>query len=151
MSDQDRFPEGWDYAWIAQDCLGRVAVLTNAGVGPLPLKLLACRELGDRAEVMVRALPVRGEHTLLVSLPRPDDFIACAKRGLYVYDWQDVHRRDGKTHRYELLAIPHAPLSVSELPDSLNELAALARFASLNFADSPLIALPGHIPCYPNS
>src|SRR5262249_20308087 len=92
----DVFPHGWDYAWLAVDACGHVAIFTNAGVGPIPVAVLADRKTADRAEELVRQLPERGGCELLVSFPRPDDFIGFARRGLFAYDWTDVSRIVGR-------------------------------------------------------
>ena len=140
------FPVGWDYAWLATDAAGHIAIFTNAGEGPIPAAVLAVREAADCAERLVMALPERGDAELLVSVPRPDDFIAFARRGLFAYDWQDVHRRTGLLHRYELMARPTAPLTVA-LSGAIDQLARLVRFASLRFGESPCIAPPDYVAC----
>src|SRR5438132_124105 len=99
-------PHGRDYAWVALDAVGHVAVFTNAGEGPIPTAVLTNRQEADQAEELIHRLPQRGECQLLMTLPRPDDFIAFARRGLFAYDWRDVHQARDRTFRYELLARP---------------------------------------------
>ncbi len=84
------FPVGRDYAWLAMDASRHIGIFTNAGDGPIPLAVLANRGRTDRAEKVVLHLPERGGYEMLVKVPRPDDFIAFARRGLYAYDWQDA-------------------------------------------------------------
>jgi hypothetical protein len=49
-----------------------------------------------------------------VDIKRPDDFITLAERGLFVYDWRDIHRtKQQETRSYELVAEPNSPLSIS--------------------------------------
>src|SRR5437763_1991523 len=97
----DDFPDGLYYAWLAVDAVGQIAVFTNAGRGPIPAAVLANRETADRAESLVATLPERGSCEMMVTMPRPDDFIAFARRGLFVYDWQDVNRKEAKSSCYE--------------------------------------------------
>ncbi len=113
---------GIDCAWLAVDSLGQVAVFTTAGEGPIPESALQGIE---SAEELAHALPVRGDAELLAALKRPDDYLSFARRGLFAYDWSDVHRTSAKAiHAYELIARPRSALRVNELPDELGALAA---------------------------
>ncbi|MDR3619283.1 MAG: hypothetical protein P4L85_08030 [Paludisphaera borealis] len=145
MEPDEVYPLGWDYAWLAADAAGHVAIFTNAGQGPIPIAVLADRRASDHAERLVEALPERSDCQMLVALPRPDDFIAYARRGLFAYDWQDCHRDTGWSHRYELLARPTAPVLVEELPGEVVALIGRVWFQSLRFAESMAIAVDDHV------
>lgn len=67
-------PVGLDYAWLACDAEGHVARFTNAGEGPIPVVVLANRELADRTELLTLSLPFVGEAEMRVSLPDLIDF-----------------------------------------------------------------------------
>jgi hypothetical protein len=143
----DGYPYGWDYGWLACDAADHVAVFTSAGLGPIPLSTIALRPDSDKAERLAERLPVRGECE-----PNTDAWTECfkefARRGLYSYDWQDVHRAIvAKTQHYELMARPAMPALVSELPAEVALLAQLARFGSLRFAEVESIALPAYLDC----
>lgn len=144
MEPDGPFPHGLDYAWLAADAAGHVAVFTNAGQGPIPIAVLADRRASDRAEPLVKALPERDEAHLLIELPRPDDFAAFARRRLFAYDWQDGHRDAGRSDRYELLARPAVPITVEELRGELVALIDRVRFESLRFDDGLAIAVEDH-------
>ena len=144
----DHFPLGWDYAWLATDAIGQIGIFTNAGEGPVPTVVLASRNLADQAEELVRRLPARGRADLLTSLPRPEDFVAFADRGLFAYDWQDAHRTtSNRLNRYELVALPVTPLTILEMTPEIQELAPLVRFVSLRFSECPYIVVPEHVEC----
>lgn len=65
-----------------------------------------------------------------ITYPGMDDFVLAASRGLYVFDWTDVHRSEAKyIGMYELVVEPVQPLKVHQLPTRLQ---VLARFAALN-------------------
>jgi hypothetical protein len=143
----DDFPCGWDYGWIACDAADHVAIFTNAGQGPIPLSTLALRPDSDQAECLAEQLPARGE---CETNPRARTgcFYEFARRGLYSYDWQDVHRVNAaRMAHYELMARPTAPVLVSELPNAVALLAQLPRFESLRFADAASIRVSDHMPC----
>jgi len=106
-----------DMPWVAVDAAGRLAVFTTAGEGPVPASAL---NASAAAEAAIAELPIFGGNKLLVAYPRPDDFIAFAERGLYAYDWCDVHRTTGASSGcYELVAVPLRPVLISELPEGL--------------------------------
>lgn len=140
-------PVGIDYAWLACDADGQVARFTNAGEGPIPLVVLAVRELADRAEVLTRGLPFVGKPEMRVSLPDPTDFRRTARRGLYGYDWRDTARTAGHSGCYEIVSRPTRPVRVEELPSDLRRLAELVRFSDLRFAGSDSIRVGRLLEC----
>lgn len=142
-------PIGLDYAWLACDAEGHVARFTNAGVGPIPVVVLANRELADRADLLTRGLPFRGDYDMCVSLPDPTDFSQTARRGLYCFDWEDAHRTAGRSGCYEIVSRPLRALMVDELPQELRRLAELVRFDEVRFADSDPICVGRLLDCVP--
>src|SRR5260370_3186543 len=58
------FPVGLDFAWLACDAAGHVAVFTNAGTGPIPAAVLAERPAADRSCTLVRDVPRVGCETV---------------------------------------------------------------------------------------
>jgi hypothetical protein len=145
MEPDQQYPLGQDYAWLATDAAGHVAIFTNAGQGPIPIAVLADRRASDQAELPIKALPERGDSHMLVTLPSPDDFVAFARRGLFAYDWQDCHRDTGQSHRYELLARPAVPVMVEELAGEVAALIVRVRFQSLRFSESFAIAVDDQV------
>lgn len=115
----NQYPEGWDYEWVWVDRDGYLAVFTTAGVGPIPLFVQEARPQADDVIDLIYDLPRQGDFELLVNLPRPDDFIGFAQRGLYSYDWADIHRTSGKSGKYEIQSKPKNPLPSSEFADAL--------------------------------
>jgi hypothetical protein len=136
----DSYPHGSDYGWLATDKDGHVAIFITAGVGPIPSAVLLDREQADLAEDLVWEMPERGEAYLHVDLPRPDDFVGFARRGLFAYDWSDIHRTiNNKIWRYERYSSPETPIRVGDLPPEIASLARKAYFESLSFVDSPTV------------
>ena len=117
----------WDLGWIAVDRSEYVAVFTTGGAGPVPPAVIATPlDSVGRVEEAVLALPVVSDHGLLARVPRPDDFIEFATRGVFSHDWTDVHRRSSEELRaYELQAWPHQPRRLHDLslPDEVRRLA----------------------------
>jgi hypothetical protein len=132
---------------LACDADGHVARFTNAGEGPIPLVVLANRELADQAEMLARGLPFVGGHEMRVSLPDPTDFSRIARRGFYGFDWRDATRTVGRTGFYEIVSCPLRPLSVEELPPELRRLAHLVQFDGLRFAASDTICVRSLLEC----
>jgi len=83
---------------------------------------------------------------MLVSLPRPDDFLHLSSCGFFAYDWQDPHRTEGG---YEMLSRPERPLQVSEMPDQFQLLLRATTFTEVRFADSLTIDVRRYFDCEP--
>ena len=119
---RQEYPEQLDCAWVASDRDGHVAAFVTAGIGPIPV--LALNNTGpllvEDIEEAIFRLPKVSACCLLVSVPRPDSFIAMAERGFFVYDWSCLHRtRVSEIDEYEPMACPVSPLLLDELPEML--------------------------------
>jgi hypothetical protein len=123
-----------DFAWLAQDSAGQVAVFTTGGEGPIPAG--AVPWLAD-SEAAVRSLGESSGCQLLVTVPRPDDFVCFCKRGFFAYDWVDVHRKAGESsNAYELVARPSKPAKLVDLPLSVRRIVESTSIASITFGAS---------------
>jgi hypothetical protein len=141
-------PIGLDYAWLACDTEGRVARFTNAGEGPIPIVVIANRELADEAEVLTRNLPFITDQEMRVNLPDPTDFIEIARRGLFGFDWRDATRVPAcRLGCYEIVSRPLRPVQVEDLPQELRWLAELVRLPGIRFADSEAINVDRLVEC----
>lgn len=107
-----KYPQGYDLTWIARDEAGRLAAFITAGEAPIPLCVLSAGEAELlTTESKALELPLTGAAKLHVNVPRPDDFIALAQRGLFVFDWRDAHRAlKDRSGEYELVASPSVPV-----------------------------------------
>ena len=123
----ERYPWGIDVEWVAIDGRGRVGVFTTAGMGPIPSAYLDAPGALDLCFDAIRALPERTESILFAQVPRPDDFVAFARRGCFSFDWEDG--------RYELQARPQAPMTfdAAEWPEVLRPILLRATSPSLDF------------------
>lgn len=107
------YPIGEDIIWLATDG-EHIAAFVTAGRGPIPVPVFEAVKSLEEAEVVAMELPVICSSKVMVSVPRPDDFIALASRGLFVYDWSDFHKAERKyLRKYELVAVPVTPVSIS--------------------------------------
>src|SRR5687767_12160860 len=100
-----------DLAWLATDSAGLVGAFLTGGAGPVPAAAMATI---DAAEETALTLPETSGCELRVSVADPSSYVALANRGLFVYDWSDVHRTTAETSNvYELVAAPTIPLRLS--------------------------------------
>ncbi len=121
------YPRQIDLAWLAVDENGRLAVMITGGEGPIPAQVLA-RDDDDvfGVEEALLGLPSVGAASVQVQVPNPASFKALSERGLFVYDWTDVHRPlTSVVGAYELVASPSVDLGLIDLPIELHRLAAL--------------------------
>jgi hypothetical protein len=142
------YPEGFDCIWIACDRGGRVGAFVTAGFGPIPLQVLGSSALPfDDIEARLRLLPRVASARLLVQLPRPDDFVVMAERGLFVFDWTDVHRpRSESVDAYELIAIPERPIALNVLREDIFPQNCCPVF-DVEFADERWLRIEAYVPC----
>jgi hypothetical protein len=120
------YPWQIDLAWLAVDEDGRLGVMTTGGGGPIPAQVLSNNDddIFGVEEALLR-LPLIGTASVHVQVPDPMSFKALSERGLFVYDWSDVHRSLGSSvGAYELVASPSLGLGLVDLPIDLRRLAA---------------------------
>lgn len=140
------YPEGWDYFWLASDREGHIGAFTNAGLGPIPLVALPTVQTED-IEVQLRKLP-RVSQAQVVFPDPGDDWIEMAERGVFAYDWHDLHRKQSEDRRmYDLFAVPTKPITIDSLPADLAAIAGLVRLENVVFGASTNLDIRAHVPC----
>ena len=124
------YPNGIDCIWLALDRDGHVAAFATGGAGPIPSSVLDDGQIPEDLELRIRALPRTSAARTLVSYKSLDDFVAIAERGIFAYDWSDVHRTlQDEIGAYELIAVPSKPIRVVDLP---RDIAAFATGSKLD-------------------
>lgn len=150
MSDK-LYPEGIDCVWIAADGHEHVGAFITAGVGPVPSRFLG-RDFVPMEELerLLYGLPKTSGFQLLVTVPRPDSFVELAERGLFVYDWTDIHkRRHEETRCYEKVAVPLVPLKSEMVPATLASFVMTVKFAEVTFSREELLDPRIYLDCVP--
>lgn len=129
--------QGVDYAWLAVDDEGFIAIFMTGGEGPVPNSAqFKAGPMLDVEELLARA-PEISECRSHVNYLRPDDFLAAARRGVFAFDWSDVHRTTSETRKvYELIAEPTSPIDLEHLPAALQEIARKTHLSGVNFKRS---------------
>jgi hypothetical protein len=143
------YPQGLDCIWLASDREGHVGAFITAGVGPIPVEALSSVYMPfEDIEGRLCQLPPVSQAQLLDSVKRPDDLINLAERGVFVYDWTDIHRTAREDLRvYEPVAVPTKPITVSSLPSDLAALAKVLRLADVVFAAGEAVDIRAHLSC----
>ena len=95
-------------------------------------------------ELALRGLPVRSAAPGGTALC--ESFRAFCERGLFVFDWSDVHRTVGALNAYELQARPEVMLRLRDLPLELERMASKARL-DVSFETEMLIDPRPLMPC----
>jgi hypothetical protein len=137
MSNSVEYREGIDCVWLAVDRLGNVGAFVTGGEGPIPGSAVAGVDLlPPLEEDLVSLLKIAGARQV-VEYKNPSTFVAMAERGIYTFDWRDVHRTNSEsTGRYELVCAPSMPLKAEALPRELQTIAMATCMASLEFGES---------------
>lgn len=143
------YPDGVDCVWLAADRDGHLGAFVTGGVGPIPVQALNSEYASiNETEERICELPRVSSAQLLVVVKRPDDFIALAERGVFVYDWSDVHRPACESiHAYEPVAAPTKPITVDALPDEIAALVEGIRLERIAFADGQALDIRAHMNC----
>ena len=148
MSTQP-YPEHLDCLWLASDSEGYLGAFITAGAGPIPMEALnfiglPVVDTGDR----LCQLPAVSKAQSIVSFSLPDDVIDLAERGIFVYDWSDVHRTKlQEVKEYELYAVPTKPITVASLPSDLESLARAVKLANIKFTDGNNVDIRAQMIC----
>ncbi|WP_162626543.1 hypothetical protein [Acinetobacter sp. CFCC 10889] len=96
--------------WIAVDQTGMLGAFITAGEGEISLNAIQSTIINFiELEEKILQFPISSLAHLTTSVPYPNEFIAIAERGFFVYDWTDKNR-------YELVCIPKTPLHLKQLP-----------------------------------
>lgn len=121
MITNQTYPFGLDLVWVGRDQDNRPAAFITAGSGQVPKDML--NDNGEPlfdVEGAILDLPKASNVILHVEVPRPDDFIAMAERGFFVFDWRDIHRTTKEESGcYELVATPLQPITIASLAPSV--------------------------------
>jgi hypothetical protein len=143
------YPSEFDCVWLATDRNGCLGAFITAGIGPIPKAVFANSNFPDEDfEEYLIELPQISEVEMLVELPRPDSILALASRGLFVFDWSDIHRTDKeRINKYELLAKPVHSKSIASLPKKLSDLFAIVKLEQMSFPESETIDIRSFYSC----
>jgi hypothetical protein len=112
---------GFEFDWFARDEAGQLAVFTSAGSGFIPARVFSSTVAPYNGVIAALA----GRHTApVIKVFTGDgsfaDWCDLAARGLFAYDFQDLHRvRAAERHGYDLIARPSVPATTLDLPSSL--------------------------------
>ncbi|WP_157610053.1 hypothetical protein [Variovorax sp. Root434] len=143
------YPEGIDCVWLASDKDGHLGAFITAGVGPIPAPMLdpLCM-LVEEIEGELHKLPTISQARLLLAVPRPDSYIELAERGMFVYDWNDVHRTVRESlHVYEPVAVPTKPATIGSLPSDLMALVKMLNLPGVAFSAEKEVDVHKHFKC----
>jgi hypothetical protein len=150
MGFVNSYPTGFDWAWLATDKDGHVAVFTTAGCGPIPVDHLNSSHDTFEFDVEreISRLAERCSAKMLVDLPRPDSFVTLAQRGFFTFDWFDIHRSEQEsTKMYEAMAVPAEPILISSLPEKIAVIATQLSFSGTSFIDETSIDVQHFFRC----
>ncbi len=157
------YPEQQERAWLASDGEGNLGAFITAGVGPIPTEALnATAVLFDDIEFRILQLPCVSQAYLPVPVPKscvesakhgnpnaykiPDSYAELAERGLFVYDWRDVHYLMS-LDAYELVVVPSKPITMSSLPFDLATFAKKVKMTNVKFGESDTVDIRAHLIC----
>lgn len=111
---------GEEFDWFAVDLSGFLAVFSNAGRGPVPASVWANRVPYNALVEACAKLPTAfAIEKVFEGSGTYSDWWNYAARGLYAFDFQDVHRTK-PLRAYDLMARPQLPIRANELLSGAN-------------------------------
>lgn len=140
------YPSDFDCIWLATDEDGHVAAFATGGNGPIPQTYCQSPSTFNETGGVLNSLPEMSEVNTSCDYPRPDDFVALAARGIFAFDWSDVHRTKDFLRSYELLAAPKTPVNVSSLSQSAQTLIT-HKFSGVRFGSMRTFDPRDHTVC----
>lgn len=143
------YPAGVDAVWLASDARGHLGAFITGGSGPIPTRALAEGAVAvQEIEGRLLRLPKTGTAQLLHEYPRPDSILELAQRGLFVFDWRDVHRvRWEYSGVYEVVAIPMRPTTLGAPPDEAGLSGVRVHLPGAEFSTMPRIDVRDLVEC----
>ena len=128
MSSSPKYPAGIDCVWLAVDRFGQVGAFVTRGEGPIPNSAHPGAVANPSLEEALVSLPKAAAARQLVEYKDPSTFVAMAERGVYTFDWSDVHRTNAEsTGRYQLGCAPSVSLLAEAPPLNLRVIAEATR------------------------
>jgi len=94
-------------------------MLTSAGAGPVPASVFRDLDAYIRAREFFGSLPQKGRADIPIKKPGDDDWRLAAQRGLYGFDYLSAD--ESGPAGYRLVARPHVPLHIEDMPNWLRE------------------------------
>lgn len=101
--------------WLAVDNKGQLGIFTAVLNAPIPDQVKSSFEIYEVLRQIIEGIP--GSTTGIVVTREKGDFsdwITYAEKGLFAFDFQDIHRTV-KKNQYDLIAKPTRPLTIAEL------------------------------------
>jgi hypothetical protein len=126
--------------WIAIDTCGQVGVFTTIMNAPIPTEIGKSYDLYIQLMSIISGLNERCSAIRIT--PNNGDLLdwdVYARKGLYAFDYQDVHREQkDKRNQYDLISKPSAPLHIEEL-DLNNLLISIIPKINCDFRDGDVL------------
>ena len=117
-----------EFDWIGIDYQGQIGIFSSIGMGYIPRKVFNSYEsyIGLNNFLFDQGRSPTAEIISKESGCK-DFWLNWALKGLFAYDYHDVHRK-GKFDRYDLIAIPGSPLLVRSVPEIISFDEIIPRF-----------------------
>jgi hypothetical protein len=148
INEPGEYPSQIDCVWLASDGVGNLAVFITAGIAPIPAIALS-QAYGPILDVeeWVQRLPLTSAASDRHGIRGQGAFDEFAQRGLFAFDWTDVHRTGNYVHSYEKVASPTRPLPVSALTGTLLNCGSRLVLNTIDFSSTAAVNIKAVITC----
>jgi hypothetical protein len=105
-----------EFDWFASDRNGNLGIFSAIMNAPIPESIKVSYENYIKVEEIISSLPKSTSHILTTNENGNfSDWISYAEKGLFAFDFQDVHRTKNEIkNQYDLIAKPFQPILVND-------------------------------------
>ncbi|WP_147385587.1 hypothetical protein [Oleomonas cavernae] len=127
------YPEDIDWEWFCADSFGSVGVFFTAGRAPIPVEVLRLQwNDPDVTGDFFKYPRIVGSDGDIIYQSTYEYY---PERGIFVFDWSDIHRIRDYLNQYEFIAAPFQPAKIADFPPSLVSRIPVILDHSVRFAD----------------
>jgi hypothetical protein len=99
-----------EFDWLGVDQVGQLAIFSSVGKAFIPSKVVSSCEKYQHLARVINSLPAISKAILCTKEKGVfDDWKMCSQKGLFAFDYQDIHRTN-KLNQYDLICKPESPL-----------------------------------------
>jgi len=98
-----------EFDWLAIDQINNIAIISTAGIGPVPLQSTQDREFLLGVYNQILDLPIIGEAVFIRDHGLCADWADASDRGFFCYDW------DYDRELYEIISVPTNTLKAEDI------------------------------------
>lgn len=104
-----------EFDWFGIDRIGQISAFSSFNSGFIPSQAILSLQKYSALEKIIKDLPKVSKAKLCTNCKGDfSDFVSYSEKGLFSYDYQDVHRQ-AKMNCYDLISQPEKPINITNV------------------------------------